>query len=87
MVNSRHPFAGTNSTRLSPDVYGNPEGIALNNLETEAMRDADELAALVTFLERSRPAWHSNEACRGSDIESLPDTESHRLRNPVVPPT
>jgi hypothetical protein len=53
-----------NSTQLSPDVFGNQAAIVTNQMATDEMRDADALAALVTLLERSRPAWHDAAKCK-----------------------
>lgn len=72
MVTLRNTYSGTNSTVLSPDVFGDPMLIALGNIANESWDEADDLAPLVTVLELFRPAWHRDAECRNH-----PDVDFH----------
>ena len=63
MVAPRNGRSSTNITATSA-MFADPTLIAVDNDATESMRTADALAALVTLIERSRPRWHSEAACR-----------------------
>jgi hypothetical protein len=62
-MTSSEPITRTSS------CFADPALIAEDNAATESQRRTDALGALVSLIQRSRPAWHALGACRGSSLD------------------
>ena len=67
----RSSNVGTNSTVLSA-CFADPALVALDNMTTDAQRHAGAFGAVLALLERARPQWHREAACR-----QHPDVDFH----------